>query len=77
MVVPAASNGQVKSWLTLFAAVTAAMETAPRPFTAVCTTMVPMAVTEYCRPIGTPMANSRVICVRLGRSSPGRKRRTG
>ena len=40
-------------------AVMAAMALAPRVLTAVCSRMLPMAVMEYCIPIGRPMASRR------------------
>ena len=39
----------------LLPAVTAATAMEPREFTAVCKITLPMAVMEYCRPMGMPM----------------------
>ena len=47
--------------LTLLAAVVAATATEPREFTEVCRITPPMAVIEYCSPIGTPIPQSVFI----------------
>ena len=56
--VPIASKGVAKRFVTLEDEATAAMATAPRPLTAVCSKMEPMAVMEYCRPMGRPIISS-------------------
>ena len=61
MVEPMASKGQQKNMLTFPAAVTDATAADPREFTAVCKITEPMAVMEYCRPMGTPMLQSTLI----------------
>ena len=58
-----ASKGQVKNIFTLPAAVTEATARAPRVFTEVCRITEPMAVMEYCRPIGSPIPQSCRICM--------------
>ena len=61
MVEPMASKGQLKNILTFPEAVTDATAMEPREFTAVCMITEPMAVMEYCRPMGTPMLHSSFI----------------
>ena len=55
MVDPRASKGQQKNMLILLPAVTAATAMEPRELTAVCRITLPMAVMEYCSPMGIPM----------------------
>jgi len=52
---PNASNGQHKNIEIFPAAVTAATIIDPRPFTAACSMTLPIAVIEYCSPIGIPI----------------------
>ena len=55
IVEPSASNGQPQNMEILPAAVTEATAVEPRPLTAVCKITLPIAVIEYCRPIGIHM----------------------
>ena len=55
MVDPRASKGQLRKIMILLPAVTAATAMEPREFTAVCKITLPMAVMEYCRPMGIPI----------------------
>ncbi len=50
-----ASKGQARKPLIRPAAVTAATASEPRVLVALCRITLPMAVMEYCRPMGTPM----------------------
>ena len=52
---PKASKGQHKNIEILLEAVTAATTRDPSPFTAVCKITLPIAVMEYCNPIGMPI----------------------
>ena len=61
MVCPNDSNGQVIRLLIFCAAVTPATAVAPSTLTAAVITREPIAVMEYCNPIGTPMAQSRFM----------------
>ena len=56
MAMPQVSSGAATTLCTLLAAETAATALAPRPLTAPCRMMLPMAVMENCRPMGMPMA---------------------
>ena len=53
-----ASKGLMKSCLSLVPAVKPETYTLPRLLLALCMTIEPMAVMEYCRPMGIPMAIS-------------------
>ena len=55
IVEPSASNGQQQNMEIFPAAVTEATAVEPRPLTAVCRMTLPIAVMEYCSPIGIPM----------------------
>ena len=63
MVEPNASNGQQKNIPILLPAVIAATASEPRELTALCKITLPIAVMEYCNPIGTPMPHSVIIYV--------------
>ena len=54
-----ASNTQQKNMLSLPPAVTAATAIVPMPLTAYVTVREPIAVMEYCRPNGMPIASRR------------------
>ena len=45
----------------MLAAVTAVTYAVPRPLTAVCTMTLPMAVMEYCSPMGRPITHRWAI----------------
>ena len=60
IVEPSASNGQQLKPEIRPAAVTAATAWEPSEFTAVCKITLPIAVMEYCRPIGMPMLQSMI-----------------
>ena len=56
-----ASKGQAKKLYIFPAAVTAATAPDPRVFTADCRITLPMAVMEYCSPMGIPMLQRLAI----------------
>ena len=58
MAVPMLSSGTERNWAALLPAVCAATMLLPRPFTAPCSTTLPMAVMLHCRPMGMPMLQS-------------------
>ena len=55
MVEPSASKGQQKNMPILLPAVMDATASEPKVLTALCKITLPMAVMEYCSPMGTPM----------------------
>ena len=61
MVEPMASKGQAKKLPILPPAVMAATAAEPKVLAAVCKITLPMAVMEYCSPIGTPMPHNTII----------------
>ena len=63
MVEPIASKGHARKAPILFAAVTDATAREPSPFTAVCNMTLPIAVMEYCSPMGIPILQRLpIIC---------------
>ena len=64
-----ASKGQAKNILILLPAVTDATAIDPKEFTAVCKMTLPMAVIEYCNPIGIPILQSILMDSQSGRHS--------
>ena len=77
IVCPSASIGQDTKLPSLFAAVTPATTVDPKPFTAAWITSVPIAVIEYCIPIGIPIAHKRIIYFGNGFHSSFVPRRIG
>ena len=55
IVAPSESKGHAKNPPILLAAVMEATAMEPREFTALCRITLPIAVTEYCSPMGIPM----------------------
>ena len=76
MVPPSASNGQVKNRFTFPPAVTDATAAEPSSLTDDCRITLPIAVMEYCSPIGTPLDSRTRIQRASGRHSPASMRRT-
>ena len=58
MAMPKLSNGQMKNILIRIAEVKAATQVVPKALFALCNIMLPIAVMENCKPIGTPIARS-------------------
>ena len=69
MVEPRASNGQQKNILIFVAAVIAATDIEPSPLTATCSTILPIAVIEYCNPIGIPIPHRIFMIFPFGAAS--------
>ena len=77
MAVPMLSSGTLRNCAALPPAVCAATMSLPRPFTAPCSTTLPMAVMLHCRPMGMPMLHSFAQWVRLKQPSSLLQRSSG
>ena len=58
MAIPKASSGHITNILIRMAAVKAPTQAVPKALFALCNMMLPIAVMENCKPIGTPMDKS-------------------